>query len=245
MVLACSELKAQVRWISPTGQAWLTRSNWSGSRLPGASDTAQFDVNPTSATTGVGINMDTASGSVTVGVITVSSARTNNLIIGNSSPTTSGILHLNGDTLSGYPNVVLANMASNAARLTLQHTQGAGASTLSLNFMPATATLLTGAGTATAVGNTIALNIPVGGYALQMLGNGTWDASSARGVNGGCLRLAATNTFANGLSIGLSDGTQSGLVFLDSATAIRNVTGNDIVVNRNSQLVLSASTSAT
>ena len=51
---------ANVLWSSSAGSAWLTGGNWTGGAVPTAADVAQFGVNPTSGSTGVGINFNSA-----------------------------------------------------------------------------------------------------------------------------------------------------------------------------------------
>ena len=246
VALTTSSADAQVIWSSPTGSAWLTPANWTGGVVPGAAAVAQFNANPTSATTGVGIHMDTAGGAYATGAISVSSSRTNALIIGNSSPTTPGVLTLNGATVGTNSNVILSNFATSTARLTLQNTQGSGASTMSINAGSGNKSILTGAGTTTGIGNTINITTAItGSAALTFLGGGTWNAAASTGVNGGLLKLGGTNTFTGGITVGATDGTQSGILELDSVTAISNTPANDITINSNSQLYLAAPASST
>ncbi|MBC7555209.1 MAG: autotransporter-associated beta strand repeat-containing protein, partial [Taibaiella sp.] len=238
-------VSAQVIWISPTGTAWLTASNWTGGAIPSPTQVAQFNNNPTSSTTGVGINMDTASGLVQAAAIYVSTSRTNNLLIGNSSPTTPGVLTLNGDTISSVANVILANYSNNG-RLTIQNTQGSGGSTLELNTGATHKYILTGPGTTAAVGNTINIISTVSGTGgITLLGGGTWNADSSTGLNGGILKFGTTNNFTGGVTIGETDGTESGILELNAGRAISNTTGNDITINPNSQLYLAATTGST
>ncbi len=234
-------LFGQVNWVSPTGTSWLTGANWSGAAVPGLADMAQFGTYPTSATIGVGINMDTAGGSVSAGAIHLSSARSANLFIGNSATATPGTLNLFGATVAGVPNVVLANLGTSNARLTLQNTQGAGASTLRIGLDTGTNNIITGIGSTTSIGNTINITSVISGNGqIQLLGSGTWDATTSSGVNGGLLKLGANNTFTGGIAVGNSDGSSSGILELDSAAAISNTTGNDVTINANSQLYLAA-----
>ena len=239
-------VSAQVIWSSPAGSAWLTGTNWTGGTPPSAGQTAEFDVNPTSATTGIGIDMAAASGAVSTGAIYLGPSRPNNLLIGNSSATTPGMLTLTGHTVSGTANVFLANFAANSAKLTIQPAQGTGASTLGLNLGSTAGNLLTGPGTAASIGNTISITTTVSGSGmLTFLGGGTWNATTATGNNGGLLKLGAANTFTGGLTTGSSDGTQSGITELDAANALSNTAGNNIVVNANSQLYLAAPAGST
>lgn len=50
------ESSGQILWSSASNSAWLTGSNWTGGAVPNTTDIAQFGVNPTSGSTGVGIN---------------------------------------------------------------------------------------------------------------------------------------------------------------------------------------------
>ena len=243
LVLISVNSHAQVIWSAPAGTAWLTPANWTGGVVPTATQVAQFNSNPGSATTGIGINMDTASGAVSVGAIYVSPLRSNNLIIGNNSPSTPGILTLTGATVDGTPNVVLANLASANARLQLQNKQGAGASTLGINVGTGAKNIITGAGTTLGIGNTISIvNVVSGSAILTFLGSGTIDGAADTGLNGGLLRLGAANTFTGGIVIGMNDGSLSGILQLDTTDAIANISGNNITVNNNSQLYLADGT---
>ncbi len=246
LAVMSGNLQGQIIWSSPTGNAWLTGSNWTGGVVPGPTAVAQFNANPTSASTGVGINMDTASGAYSTGAVSVTSLRTANLIIGNSSPTTPGVFTLNGATVGATANTILSNFASNTARLTIQNTQGAGGSTMTVNTGSGSKYILAGSGSATGIGNTINITSAISGSAaLTFLGSGTWNATTATGVNGGLLKLGGTNTFSGGITVGATDGTQSGILELDSANAISNVASNNITINSNSQLYLAAPANTT
>ena len=238
--------KGQVIWSSPAGTAWLTGSNWTGGAVPSSTDIAQFGANPTSATIGVGINMDTALGTASAGAIFISAARTNNLLIGNSSAGTAGVLTLTGTTVNGIPNVFLGNYATNFSKLTIQNTQGSGSSSMSLNIGSTSGNIITDAGNATSTGNIINITVPISGTgALTFLGNGTWDAGTATGNNGGLLKLGATNNISGGIVVGTNTGASSGILELDVPGAISNAVGNDITINPNSQLYLAAAGGST
>lgn len=246
LAVMSGNLHGQIIWSSPTGNAWLTGSNWTGGVVPGPTAVAQFNANPTSASTGVGINMDTASGTYATGAVSVTSSRTSNLIIGNSAPTTPGVFTLNGATIGTTANTILSNFASNTARLTIQNTQGSGGSTMTINTGSGSKYILAGSGSASGIGNTINITTAISGSAaLNFLGSGTWDATTSTGVNGGLLKLGGTNTFSGGITVGAADGTQSGILELDSANAISNVAANNITINSNSQLYLAAPANTT
>lgn len=236
--LLLPRVSAQVIWGSATGSAWMNGSNWAGGFIPGSTAIAQFNANPTTSVTGIGLDMDTASSAVNVGAIYVSAARTNNIFFGNSSPSTPGTLNFMGATVT-VPNVILANFSANNSRLTIQNTQGSGGSTLGINIGSGASKMLTGAGSSTGIGNSIAINSVMSGTgALTFLGGGTWDATAATGNNGGILKLGAANTATGGTTVGNSDGTSNGILELDVTSAINNITGNNILVNPNSQLYL-------
>ncbi len=235
----------QIIWSSTTGSIWLRGSNWAGGVVPGGTDIAQFNANPTSASTGVGINMDSCSGSASVGAIYVSPSRSNSLIIGNSG-TSSGTLNLLGTTLGGFSNVILSNQ-NNATSgiLTLQQNQGTGSGGLSIDLGSSNKTIVTKAGTTTALGTTININTSIAGSGgITFYGSGTWNNATATGNNGGVLRLGGNNSFTGGITVGNNDGTLTGQLQLDNKLAIANIVGNDIIINNNSQLYLSASYSS-
>ena len=246
LLLVTVNINAQIIWSSASGYAWLTGSNWTGGIAPSATQIAQFNSNPTSATTGIGINMDTASGALAGGAISVSNTRTNALVIGNSSPTTSGVLSLSGATINSTANVILSNLATNTSRLTIQNTQGTGASSMEISVGSGSKNIVTGNGTATALGNTINLTTSISGSAtLNFLGNGTWNATISTGNNGGLLKLGAANTFTGGMNIGMSDGSLCGILELDTTNALNNIAGNNLTINSNSQLYLAATNNST
>ncbi len=119
--------QALILWSSTGGSAWLTAGNWTGSVVPGAGDTGQFGVNPSSSTS-VGINMNGAtnngSNNQIVGAIEVTSARSTPLTIGNSSTVANGTLTVAGINVNGIDNTIVRNNGS--SDLTIQNTQGSG-----------------------------------------------------------------------------------------------------------------------
>ena len=243
-----NKIDAQVVWSGEPASAWLTGGNWTGGSAPTTAQVAQFNANPTSAATGVGINMNgstnNGSNNQACAAIYVSSSRSNALLIGNSSTTANGILTLNGGTVNGQANSILGCFSGSSSTLTIQNTQGSGNRTMGVTFTGSTGlNILCGVGTNTVVGNTINItSILSGTAALTFLGNGTWNGTT--GNNGGLLRLGATNTFSGGITVGASDGTSSGILQLDTRTAISNTSGNNITINNNSQLYLNATTGA-
>ena len=231
---------AQIIWSNSGGSAWLTATNWTGTVVPTSTQVAEFDVNPTSGTTGVGINMGTVSGAESVGALYISNLRTSNFLVGNSSSSTAGILTLNGATVSGTSNVIIANL-SGVQVFSVQNTQGGSTSTMGIALGTTTSpTILASVGASSvAVGSTIFISsIISGSNPLTFLGNGTYNYTTGTGNPGGLLRLNAANTFSGGLTVGKSDGTSNGVLQLDNVAAISNVSGNNLTINTNSQLYL-------
>lgn len=231
----------QIIWSNATGSQWLQPSSWTGGALPTATEIAQFGTNPTSATTGIGIQMDSIMGRLAIGALSVTSARTNQLIIGNSGTDSNGILQIAGATIDGQANTVISQKASNGAALTLQHQQGIGTRLMSIDLGSSDKFIQLGAGSSTTSGSVLNMAVPFQGTGmLAVLGNGTWNATSRTGVNGGVMRMGMPNTHTGGIIVGNVDGTQSAILTLDTPTALANVTGNNISIRDNSQLVLSA-----
>ena len=231
------------------GSLWLTAANWSTSVVPSSTDIALFSANPTSGTTGVGIDLTSGSHNQNVGAIQIAGSRGVNLLIGNSSTTFGGILTLNGLTISGQSNVVLANQStaiSGGKSLILQNKQGSGTQTMGISLGSTPKFLLSSGGTSSSSpGDTINITSNISGTGLiTFLGGGTWNGIS--GSAGGVLKLGATaNSFSAGITVGNSDSTNSGLLSLDTATAIANTTGNNITINPMSELYLNGANNAT
>ena len=231
---------AQVIWSSSGGSAWLTATNWTGTVVPTSTQVAEFDVNPTSGTTGVGINMGSVSGADAVGALYISNLRTANFLVGNSSGATAGTLTLNGATVGGVNNVVIANL-SGVQIFSVQNTQGTGTSTMGIALGTTTTPTILGSvgASSVAVGSTVLISSIVSGTnPLTFLGNGTYNYTTGLGNPGGLLRLNAANTFSGGLTVGKSDGTSNGVLQLDNVGAISNASGNNLTINTNSQLYL-------
>ncbi len=236
-LLVSGRVNAQVLWSSPSSTAWFTAANWTGGSIPGTTQIAAFGVNPTGSAT-VTITMSSGltnngAANQAVGAIHDTTTRTSALTLTNSAGATNGTLTLNGATVSGVSNVVLANYAANTSPLTLAN----GTSTMDVAMLTGSKTIITGAGSSSSTaGNTINITSKITGTAaLTFLGNGTWNGST--GNLGGILRWGnAGNTFAGGVTVGNSDGTSNGIFQLDNAGAISNTSGNNISINPFSQL---------
>ena len=169
----------------------------------------------------------------------------------NASITASGPITLTG-TGANFANGYSGRGAlfSNGKRWTMSTPINISASGAMITVLGTGATSLTGAianngpctdstdpGTTTTVGDTISkTGIISGNGAELLLGGGTWDGAS--GVNGGVLKLTnSSNTFNGGITVGRSDGTSSGILDLNALGAAG---GNNITINKNSQLYLSS-----
>ncbi|MBC7552724.1 MAG: VCBS repeat-containing protein, partial [Taibaiella sp.] len=234
-----------VLYIAPSATAWLTASNWLPGTVPTATQRAVISGNPTAANGAIGINM--SGGAVAVGAIYDSARSLTSLTIGNSSPT-SGTLTLNGATVNGTSNVVLANISSTTTTLfTIQNFQGTNSGqTMDLILGSSAKNIITGVGSSSTVaGNTINILSKLTGSApITFLGGGTWNGST--GNAGGILKLGnPANSNTGGITAGVADGTNSGILELDSTGVITNTGGNDVTINNNSELFLNAPTSTT
>jgi len=240
---------ATIVWSASSGSAWLTTTNWTGSAVPGTTDIAQFDNNPSSGgqSTGVGVNFASglnngtfagAAGTLpdqAVGAIIVTSARTNTLFIGNTKSSNSGYMTLNGATFNSQANTILSN--SSASKLTIQNNvQSSTGTTFGLVLGNTSNYVQTKVGTASANGSSIAISSTIdqvnSGSSITLLGGGT------ALLTGGVLDLSGTNSFTGGITVGMADGSQGGTVQIDAAAALP--TTGTIVVNNNSQLLLTA-----
>lgn len=174
---------AQILWSSPAGSDWLTGSNWNGGTAPSATDIAQFSVNPTSGTTGVGIDMSGSTNNgpsnQAVGAIEVTSGRSANLLLGNSSASANGLLTLNGTTVNTVSNVILYNNSGNL--LTIQDVQGSGTMTMGLVLGNATT-------------NVIHINSS-GGITISSVISGSGKNLTKSGSGTGMLQLRGLNTY--------------------------------------------------
>lgn len=212
MVLCGIKVDGQILWSTPTGQAWLTGSNWVGGTTPTNIQYAQFGTAPTGGVTGVGINMNgiTNNGvnNQAVGAIEVTSARSVNMLIGNSSSTVNGILTINGATINSINNVILRNNSSGL--LTIQNTQALGDKTMEIALNNTTDNLVNIDGTG---GITISSIISGAGRNLTLNGGGT-----------GVLTFTASNTY-------------SGLTTVSANTLRLNNAGGGTLPNTNNTTI--------
>ena len=183
-----------------------------------------------------------------VGAIYDSSPGTGNLTVDNSAASTPGLLTVNGATINGISNTILANTAvtSAPAPTTLSINNGAGTSSMGLvlggttNVIQAATVGKTGGG-ASSQGDVIAIGSNISefnsGSSLTFLAAGT------SAVNGGVLELNGTNnTFSGGMTIGNAAGTQAGTLQVaasDNLPAIGN-----ILIEPNSQFLLNAASTS-
>lgn len=240
-----SSQASTILWTSAGGSAWLTPANWGGV-LPTAADIAQFGLNPTSNTTGVGINFNATTNAGTqslglriedVGAIEVASGRSNNLLIGNSSATAGavGTLRLIGTTVNSIPNVVLRSEAS-GGNLTIQNTQSAGTQSMSV-----------------ALANLTDNIVNIDGAGSITISSVVKDASTAAhltlgGVGTGILTLSGVNTYTGGTTVATgqlrvsnaTSATGTGAVLIGNNTGIATLSGIGTVTG----LVTTATTGA-
>jgi autotransporter-associated beta strand protein len=213
VLLGTTSAQAQILWSSATGSAWLTGTNWTGGVVPGASDIAQFGVNPTAAT-GVGINGNGNPAS-SVGALEVLSTRTAAMLVGNSSSTAGSpvTLTFNGTTVNGIANTVLRNASGQS--LTLQNTQGTGTQNMNVVLGNATDNIVQIDGT--------------GGIAISSAISGAGPLS-LQGTGSGLLTISGANTYTGATTV-----TSGTLVFARQVSLYNNVTANwtttNLVVN--------------
>jgi autotransporter-associated beta strand protein len=198
LVVSSASAQNTVLWSSAGNSAWFTISNWTGSAVPGTTDIAQFGVNPTSVTTGIGINMNSAAtnngtNNQAVGALEILGSRSGNLLFGNSSTSVGGTLTLNGASLRGVSNVVIRHAGQGL--ITIQNTQGTGNRTMAVALGNATnnVVFIDGDGSVT-ISSTITgpernltlLSQGVG--VLTLAGANTFSGTTT--IRGGTLRLA-------------------------------------------------------
>ncbi len=224
----------QTIWSSSAStNNWNTAGNWSAG-IPALGTVAQFSSsNPTSDSIGFNANATTASLSLTSG-------RSTNLTFGNSSASSALTFTFGtGTTINGNTGVVLSNLMGGQASLTLQQlVSGAGTSTYA--FTTGTKTILAGAGpSASSYGNIINITAAVSGTStLSFLGSG-----SLGGNCGGLLKLGTPSSTFTNLTVGGTNGTNTGILELDNTTGFA---ANGVpTINVGSQLYLNASGGST
>ena len=112
------EVGVSPRWLAPAHWTGGTAGQFPGVTASGlagggsATDIARFNSFPDGISQGIGIDFGAAGGQLTLGAIQLN----DNLggpAFGNMSDTTPGVLRLNGATVAGVPNVVIANTSYN------------------------------------------------------------------------------------------------------------------------------------
>ncbi|MBY0424320.1 MAG: hypothetical protein K2Q22_01680, partial [Cytophagales bacterium] len=196
----------QVLWSSSGGSAWLTGSNWTGGAVPTSTQIAQFGVNPTSATVGVGINMNGSTNNGTnnqaIGGLEVTSNRSANFLVGNSSTTSNGTLTLNGTTINSITNTILRNNSSST--FTLQDVQGSGNKLMAIVIANSTENVVNVDGAGNIV---ISSNISGSSKILTLNANSTGD-----------LRLSGSNTYSGGTNV--KGGSGGGRLRVDAVASL-------------------------
>ena len=185
-----------ILWSSALNSAWLSTANWTGGAVPTNSQVAQFGVNPTSSTFGVGINFNqtTNAGTQTtgnrieeVGAIEITSGRTNNHLLGNSSATAGavGALRPLGVTVNGIDNIIIRH--NGTGTLTIQNTQSTGTQTMALELINSTESII---------------NIDsTGTVAVSSVIRGTGKNLTLDGGGAGTLNLSGVNTYSGNTTI--------------------------------------------
>ncbi len=237
LLLLTTEGNAQVLWNpNPVSSGIYTApGNWIGASVPATTAWVQLGAAGTSTILSISMNASNNNGSKNqaAGAIQVSSSRPLATTIGAS--VAAGVLTLNGTTVNGTANVILANSSSSA----LQFTVGspllrlAIPGTINRNIMTA------GGSSATAIGSVINITDTITSSApLTFWGGGTWDG--ANGNAGGLLKWGAQPSLTGTMTVGKSDGTQCGIFQLDALGSINNVSSHSLTINNNSELFLNA-----
>ena len=113
-------------WQGSGTTDWLSTANWTGGpagTVPGvtaaglstdgtAADVARFNNFPQGSSNGIAIDFGAAGGRLTLGAIDFHD-NIGGMALGNSSAGTAGVLRLNGATVAGVSNVILANTTYN------------------------------------------------------------------------------------------------------------------------------------
>ena len=234
---------ATITWdggTSGSGSAWLTGTNWNTDTVPGATDIAAFGLAGTSGS--IGINLNTAGGDQQVGAIQLlpvlgNRART----IGDSSDV-SGSLTLNGTTVNGISNTVLANDSSATLTLAPNVLGGTGVMSVALgnaldNVIQINGTGLIVISTAiTGTGKNLSLT-GTGIGTLNFTGSIANTYTGTTTVNAGELILSKTagaTAIAGDLIVG--DGSGTDIVKLTASNQIADT--SDVTINSSGLLSL-------
>ena len=220
-------------WASTTSSTWTASANWSGGTVvPGAADTAVFSTSAVPPGHSV-----TIPGNISIGAIVENLASTASLTIDG----TGGTVMLEGQTVTvpyfggsfTGSNVILTATSSANSTTGKFFTLGSG---LTLQLANPQNIIVGAAGSATKTGSSININSNIidgtsGPSALTYYGNGNFAAG------GGALKLAGSNTFSGGMTIGSADGLDGGQV---GVVASSNLGTGSIVVNDQGQLIFNA-----
>src|SRR5689334_7499933 len=238
VAVTATSAKAQTTytWIGTTGGGWLTPANWTGgpantypgvSAAPGSgavTDIALF--NNATATATVGIDTGIAP-SLTLAAVNFQSATA--LTLGGSSTTAGGTLQLNGATVSGVPNTLVA-VGNTGADLTIAATAAGGTQPLALQLGTANGVFnVYGDATLTRslVINTNVTEAAAGsGFTVQGGGNVTLAGTVANTFTGPVTvangRLQVTNTAGLRSTAGTVVVQNGGTLYLNAAMTVND-----------------------
>ena len=212
---------SQVIWATPSGQAWLTNTNWTGNIIPAATDIAQFGIAPTSGVIGIGINMNNPTNNgvnnQAVGAIEILNTRIANIKIGNNSTLVSGTLTLNGALVNGVADVVLRNNATSI--FTIDNRQAIGSMSMAIELNDVTDNKIY-------IGNS-------GGITINTIISGVGRKLSLYGIGTGVLQLNAVNTYSGATTIGGS------IIQLNNSAGKTLPATNDVIVDNGGTLKIS------
>lgn len=231
-----------ILWSNTTNGTWQTGSNWTGGAAPDATDTAQFGVNPSANSNGVGIDMGAATNNgasnQAVGGIEVTVARTSkNVIVGNLSTTTDGVLTLNGATLNATPNAILRNGSNQ--NLTITNIQGTGSHIMNVALNDATdnVVLVDGSG-GVVIASTLTETVAGKRLTIAGVGSGRVDITNAANqFTGGLYCKGAEVRVTTDLSLGPVPGTTADNIFVDGGR-FGIVSGGLITIDPHRNIVL-------
>ena len=199
-------------WAAPSGQAWLSGSNWVSGTAPGSSVPAAVNQHLASFTSqagllpaGCGMNMNSVGGDYSIGTIYFADTYATTVAgdiepIGNSSTSSSGILSVYGSSLNNvggivgnnYSGLLLANYMSSATTKTMEirNTIGSGSQNFTLNLVPTVTPGYIVAGPSRIINLNVLLT---GTQALTFTGGGIFSLTPSG--------AAAVNTFSGAITV--------------------------------------------